>query len=154
MKIDVDYSESTYDLYINGFLRGDDLSFERPIDGSVQAVNLCEVGHYTKNSTLIDNVEIYTYKDHVADAGLDTFYVAKTGNNEYAGTLRGITVTVKLDGDVYYITAKGKTVKVTLADGEYFVQFGEKSAVYNMDENLYKFSAGENNSVSVRRSIK
>jgi len=86
VKIDVDYSESTYDLYINGFLKGDNLSFERTIDGSVQAVNLCEVGHYTENSTLIDNVEIYTYKSYVSDAGVDTFYVAETGNNLNPGT--------------------------------------------------------------------
>ncbi|MBR5507922.1 MAG: InlB B-repeat-containing protein, partial [Clostridia bacterium] len=105
---------------------------------------------------IVKLVDAFKEKDENVITKLDEILdnVAKTGNNEYAGTLKGITVTVKLDGDVYYITAKGKTVKVNLADGEYFVQFGEKSAVYNMDENLYKFSAGENNSVSVRRSIK
>ena len=86
VKIDVDFSESTYDLYINGFLKGDDLALERQFGGSVQGVNLCEVGHYTKNSTLIDNVEIYTYQDYVIDPEMETFYVSEKGNNLNPGT--------------------------------------------------------------------
>ena len=79
--------------------------------------------------------------------------IAKVGNNEYVGTLKGNKVTVKLDGDVYYITVKGKTLKVTLSGGNYTVDFNGKTGIFNQTENSYKFSVDENNSICVRRSI-
>ncbi len=105
---------------------------------------------------IVKLVDAFKEKDDKLITKLDEILdnVTKTGDNEYTGTLRGKTVTVKLDGDEYYITAKGKTVKVTLKDGIYTVEFGGKTGVYSQSENTYKFFVSENNNVCVRRSIK
>lgn len=86
VKVVVDVSESTYDLYINGYLKGNGLALSRKLKGAVNSVNICEVGHYSENTTLIDNIEIHTYEDHIFDNGAETFYVSETGNNLNPGT--------------------------------------------------------------------
>lgn len=95
VKIVVDVSESTYDVYVNGYLKGEDFSLSREISGAIKNVNLCESAYYTLNTTLLDNVEIYTLDGYVPDTDASTFYVSERGNDLAKGTISEPFATVE-----------------------------------------------------------